>query len=65
MKKPLILMIALCMMFSLYGCAKKIVHCDGCGREIELPAGSNTTEDWIVLCEECKAELGQVVEPRD
>ena len=41
----------------MLGCAKKIVHCDGCGKEIEIPANSDTNEDWIILCDDCQAKL--------
>ena len=41
----------------MLGCAKKIVHCDGCGKEIKVPANSDTNEDWIILCDDCQAKL--------
>ena len=59
MKRLLLTGIALLMALALAGCAKKVVHCDGCGNEIEVPAGSDMTEDWLILCEECKAKLGE------
>ena len=57
MKKLLIaLLIALCLL-SLAACGKsRIVHCDGCGKEIKVSANSNMTEDWIILCSECQAK---------
>ena len=42
----------------MFGCAAtKTVHCDGCGKEIKVPADSNTDEDWIILCDDCQAKL--------
>ena len=35
----------------------KILHCDGCGKEVEVDADSGGEEDWIILCEDCKAGL--------
>ena len=60
MKRTLLLIVSFILLLSLASCGKgRIVHCDGCGKEIEVPAGSNMTEDWIVLCEECKAKVGE------
>lgn len=61
MKKLLICILALAML-SLFGCRKdssaiKIIHCDGCGKEIEFPVDSNVTEDWIILCDECNEKV--------
>ena len=60
MKKVLILLvaisIALCGLF--VGCGeKKILHCDHCGGEIEVPADNQMEEDWIIYCESCNEEL--------
>ncbi len=43
----------------LLGCAgnTRIVHCDGCGKEISVPEDSDTDESWIILCEDCKKKL--------
>ena len=42
----------------MLGCAeKKTLHCDGCGKEIKVPADSATTEDWILLCDDCQKKL--------
>ena len=40
------------------------VHCDRCGKEVVLPADSKITEDWILFCKECEAEIGPIVEGR-
>jgi hypothetical protein len=65
MKKLLIIAAAALCALAFAGCAKKVVHCDGCGKEIKLPANSNMTEDWIVLCDECKSKVDNAVVPRD
>ena len=58
--KRLLLIFALILLLALTACgAKKIVHCDSCGREIEIDADSDMTEDWIILCSECKKALGE------
>ena len=42
----------------LAGCGKenRVVHCDGCGCEIELEQDSKVTEEWIVFCKTCEVE---------
>ena len=65
MKRKMISLI-LCLLAALLllsACGQsKIVHCDRCGKEIKLSADSNITEDWIVFCKECEAEIGPIVE---
>lgn len=61
MKKLLICILAMAML-PLFGCRKngsatKIIHCDGCGKELEFPADSNVTEDWVILCDECNEKV--------
>ena len=41
----------------MLGCAKKTLHCDGCGREVKVSADSNLTEDSIILCKDCQNKL--------
>ena len=55
MKRLVCLLLALVMALSLAGCGKemRIVKCDGCGKDIEVEADSNITDDWIVLCDDC------------
>lgn len=55
MKKILIIALALLsIMTVLSSCGeKKILHCDKCGKEIEVDADSNMDEDWILFCDEC------------
>ena len=58
MKKNVFRWIVLAVLALLMlGCAKKILHCDGCGREIKVSADSNLTEDSIVLCKDCQKKL--------
>ena len=64
MKKRICILLAalmlVCAVFS--GCGKhvatRIVHCDRCGKEIEIPADSNMTDEWILYCSDCEKELG-------
>ena len=58
MKKILCLLLVLSVILVMAACgAKKIVHCDSCGKEIAAEAGSNVEEDWILYCEECNQEI--------
>lgn len=58
MKKILCLLLVLSVILVMAACgAKKIVHCDSCGKEIAAEAGSNVEEDWIVYCPQCEKEL--------
>ena len=43
----------------LFACAgnTRIVHCDGCGKEISVPEDSDTDESWIILCDDCQKKL--------
>ena len=42
----------------LAGCGKtKSVTCDACGKEIQLSADSNITDEWIVYCKDCELSL--------
>ncbi len=51
-----LLLMALAMLLS--GCGeKKVLHCDHCGGEIEVPADNQMEEDWIIYCESCNEEL--------
>ena len=57
MKKIVCLMMALVLMLTLVACGKRIVTCDGCGKDIEVQAKSNVTDEWILYCSECEVEL--------
>ena len=45
----------------LAGCGGRIVHCDGCGKELRVSDSSNVDESWTILCRDCekKAQLGE------
>ena len=58
MKKNVFRWIVLAVLALLMlGCAKKILHCDGCGKEVKVSADSNLTEDSIILCDDCQKKL--------
>ena len=58
MKKLLGLILILTLLALLPSCGeKKILHCDGCGREVEADAFSGMGEEWIVFCEDCEKGL--------
>lgn len=57
-KRFLALMLAMAMLTLLGGCGEtKTVHCDGCGKEVSVEAGSNMDEDWIIFCEDCEIDV--------
>lgn len=58
MKKISIILLVSFMLLSLAACGKtKILHCDGCNREVKVKQDSNMEEDWIIYCEECNEEF--------
>lgn len=61
MKKLLALILA-AVLFALVlgGCGKKMktLHCDNCGKAVEVEADSKMEEDWEIFCEDCQKELG-------
>lgn len=67
MKRVTALLLSILALAALAGCGEaRTVHCDHCGGEILLEAGSNMDEDWIVFCKTCEEELfgdDPVVEP--
>ena len=61
MKKITAIVLLSVMMLSmiLASCGeKKIVHCDKCGKEIEISADSNMDDSWQLFCTDCEKELG-------
>ena len=65
MKFVPVLILCLALMLSLFGCGKepKLLHCDGCGKDLTVDADSNMDEDWIVLCPQCEKEaLGDLAQ---
>ena len=65
MKLRLIAALLLVLALLLCGCGAKTktVHCDRCGKEVELPADSKIDEDWIFFCPDCAEEIGPIVQP--
>ena len=59
MKKYItMVIILLCMIVLLAGCGeKKTVTCDGCGKVVEVEAGSKMDDSWIVYCDTCYTEF--------
>lgn len=55
------LLAALLLSLLLAGCGGRIVHCDGCGRELRVSDSSSVDESWTILCRDCekKAQLGE------
>ena len=57
MKKVIIFLLAAVMLLGLTGCGTKTLHCDGCGKEVQVKKSSNMEESWLVYCEECNKEI--------
>lgn len=58
MKRFAAMLLTVLALLSLAACGKgKTVHCDHCGKEVALKAGSNIDEDWIIFCPACEEEL--------
>ena len=47
------LLAALLLSLLLAGCGGRIVHCDGCGKELRVSDSSNVDESWTILCRDC------------
>ena len=64
MKRMMFAMTAFVVMFAmLNGCRSvvietKTLHCDRCGKAVEVNADSVMEEDWILYCSDCEKELG-------
>ena len=53
-KKMILALLILGVVLSLAACGEtKILHCDGCGKEVTVEASSNMEEDWLVFCADC------------
>ena len=58
MKKVLIFLLLVATLLCFAACGKtKTLHCDRCGKEENVAADSNMTEDWIIYCKECEQEV--------
>lgn len=58
MKKLLCILMVMSFVAVLGGCAEpKILHCDHCGKEVEVEKSSEMEDSWIIYCEECNEEL--------
>ena len=59
MKKFVLLLMILAMIFAFTGCGeKKTLTCDHCGADVQVAADSEMTDEWIIYCDECEASLG-------
>ena len=59
MKKFVLLILTLAMIFSFAGCGeKKTLRCDHCGADVQVAADSEMTDDWIIYCDECNVKFG-------
>ncbi len=61
MKKLISVLLAVAAILSLTACEKEkiVLHCDGCGKELTFDADSGMTEDWIILCDDCRASIDE------
>ena len=58
MKKIVCILLVVSLIFVMVGCgATKELHCDKCGKVINVKESSNMEEDWIIYCEDCNAEI--------
>ena len=58
MKKGLFFVIPAVLLLCFAGCGEtKMLHCDKCGKEVEVQADSNMEEDWTLFCEDCHEKL--------
>ena len=57
MKKKIICLLVVVLLLSLVGCGKRTVTCDNCGKDIQVPASSNVSDEWILYCGTCEVEL--------
>lgn len=59
MKRVAALVLLLLCLLALVACGKpgKILHCDGCGKEVKVSADSTMDEDAIILCRDCQKLL--------
>ena len=59
MKKFVLLILTLAMIFSFAGCGeKKTLRCDHCGADVQVAADSEMTDDWIIYCDDCNVKFG-------
>ena len=63
MKRLIAVLLLVLTLLSLTACGgeTRTVHCDRCGKEVQVSADSNITEDWIIFCKDCAEEIGPIV----
>ena len=53
-KKIILVLLMVGMLMSMTSCGEKTkLHCDKCGKEVEVDKNSKMKEDWIIFCDEC------------
>lgn len=58
LKKLLLILLVFSLVLSLSACfKKKTLHCDGCGKEVQVAESSNMEESWLVFCKECNEDI--------
>ena len=57
MKTVKILCMVLAMVMLLAGCGSRTITCDNCGKDINVKANSNITDEWTVFCSDCEIAL--------
>jgi len=58
LKRIIVIVSIAALLISLAACgAVKTMHCDSCGKEVQVKESSNMEEDWIIYCEECNESL--------
>ena len=58
MRRLIAIALLVLALLALCACGRtRVVHCDGCGKEIQVDASSDLNEDAIFLCEDCQKLL--------
>lgn len=57
--KKIITVFLILLTLSFVSCGEvKTLHCDSCGKAVEVDADSNMEEEWTIYCGECEHEKG-------
>lgn len=59
MKKFILILMILSMIFAFTGCGeKKTLTCDYCGADVQVAEDSDITDEWLVCCDDCNVKYG-------